>query len=188
MCTYKCMLARKMHNNKKLRSRTTLTPNVSHINIIPRTQSMTIAVRGSNHRQGIASKLLETCGETFDPTGGKPCRCVELHCLTTNRAAIALYKKCGFRIMRTIQSHYYFDQQFHDAYLLRRDYCNRDIQKHTGRSSSTDSSKKKKEGGGGFSSLLRDLIQGAQKIVARVLSPGARVRAETPPCPMGGAV
>ena len=125
---------------------------------------MTIAVHESYRRQGVASKLLEACAELFGPAGRKPCRHLELHCLTTNRAAIALYKKCGFRIARTIRDHYYIDQQFHDAYLLRYERYDSSVEtslvdRRTNNSTTSLRSR--------FFESIRGWIEGTQKFLLR---------------------
>ena len=44
-----------------------------------------------------------------------------LHCTTNNKAAIALYTKKMFVIVRQLEAHYHFDGMYHDALELIRE-------------------------------------------------------------------
>jgi ribosomal-protein-alanine N-acetyltransferase len=75
---------------------------------------VSVAVLPESRRKGIAKALIETTMEGMRQYNAKQCY---LEVRVTNDAAVALYKKLGFEISRTIHG-YYSDGE--DAYMMSK--------------------------------------------------------------------
>ena len=75
----------------------------------------TFGIRTSFRGRGLGAHLLRA---TLDTMRDARCCRSELHVLTTNVAAIALYLKCGYVQMKELPQHYHYDNRSHDALLF----------------------------------------------------------------------
>ena len=77
---------------------------------------MTFGVHSGFRRRGIGDRLLQLLMADLKSR----CRCthVSLHCLSTNWAAIAMYRKRGFFVNTHLPAHYHFDNAHHDAFEM----------------------------------------------------------------------
>lgn len=80
--------------------------------------SLGMAVDGRYHGQGIGSRLVEEVIDLAD--NWLNLRRLELEVYTDNDAAVALYRKLGFRIEGTMRAYAYRDGDFVDAYVMAR--------------------------------------------------------------------
>ena len=76
----------------------------------------TIGVTNEARRRSIGSHLLNL---TLQELGDCGCHYVKLHVMTLNTGAIGFYRRHGFHTAELLDSYYYINGQFYDAYLMQ---------------------------------------------------------------------
>ncbi|MED6204571.1 hypothetical protein PIB30_010120 [Stylosanthes scabra] len=77
---------------------------------------LTLGVVEEYRHHGIASDLLKKVIENASKT--QSCRAVYLHSSCENEAAVHLYKKMSFKLIRKLPKYYSFNGRYSDAYLF----------------------------------------------------------------------
>ena len=76
---------------------------------------MTLGTSNDFRGKGIGGRLLDVLIVRLQDLGAVH---IELHCTTTNEAAIALYVSRGFTLIQKLEEHYHFHEKLHDAFFF----------------------------------------------------------------------
>ena len=76
---------------------------------------MTLGTSSEQRGQGIGGRLLDALIVRLKALGAVD---INLHCTTTNEAAIALYISRGFTLVDRLDAHYHFNEKHHDAFAF----------------------------------------------------------------------